>query len=151
MEKFITSLWFDGNAEEAVQFYTSVFPDSSTNYKTYYDENHPFWKEWEIMTIEFSINGSKFLAINWWPHFKFSPAISFIISCEDQEQMNYYYDKLSFVPEAEQCWWIQDKFWVSWQIVPKNIQKYASNKNTVKEILKMKRLNIDELEKVYNS
>ncbi|MDD2871450.1 MAG: VOC family protein [Candidatus Gracilibacteria bacterium] len=157
MKKITPCLWFDKNAKDACDFYISVFPDSTINDIKYFDGNNPHGIEGEILTIEFSLLGNTFLAVNGGPYFQFTPAVSFMIPCENQEEINYYYDKLSFVEDAEQCGWIQDRFGVSWQLVPVNLDKYLfssdkeKSENTMKVFLEMKRIDIDILEKTFNS
>lgn len=124
MQKMQTCLWFDGNAEEAVAFYTSVFKSSKVGKTARYgqagQEIHG-GKPGSVMTIEFELNGSSYLALNGGPLFKFNEAVSIQVLCETQEEIDYYWDKLSQGgdPEAQQCGWLKDKFGLSWQVVPK--------------------------------
>lgn len=113
-------------------------------------------KEGEVLTIEFEILGTKFVAINAGPEFTHSPAVSFLIECNTQEELDYYYDKLSAFKEAEQCGWVQDKFGVSWQIAPSILNTYLKEgdgeqrRRVTRAFMRMKRLNIADLEKAYN-
>lgn len=151
MDTIRTCLWFNKIALDAVEFYVEIFPNSKIWKISYYDDSNHYWEVWEIMTVEFYINNSPFLALNWWDEFKFTPATSFIIYCENDDEINYFYEKLSYIKEAEQCGWILDKFWISWQIVPKWLEKYIKNKKVMTEMLKMKRLSFSALENIYNS
>lgn len=161
-QKVIPNLWFNDNAKEAIDFYLSVFSreegDSKITDTDYYTEVMPEvtgHQKGEIVTIEFEILGTKFVAINAGPEFKFTPAVSFSIECETQEELDYYYEKLSSVPEAEQCGWVQDKYGLSWQIVPTILNKYLKEgndeqrKKVTEAFMPMKRLNISELEKAF--
>lgn len=157
MQKITPCLWFDNNALEACQFYTSVFPDSSIKNRAFYDENNTHWNTWDILTIDFSILNTDFLAINWWPYFKFTPATSFMIPSKNQEEIEYYYDKLSVSPDAEQCGWLLDKYWLSWQLIPENLNSLLSSPDKIKSwkvmkaLMEMKRIDINKLEDAYNS
>lgn len=148
MTNFITpNLWFDGNAKEAVDFYISIFPDS----KIISTSNYPKSKEegladfqsnmaGKVLTIDFELRGSHFLAINADSTFKFSEAISFAISCEDQAEIDYYWQKLSAVPESEQCGWLKDKYGLSWQVVPRNVDELLKRPGAFANMMKMKKL-----------
>jgi predicted 3-demethylubiquinone-9 3-methyltransferase (glyoxalase superfamily) len=131
MQKIVASLWFDHNAREAVDYYLSVFKDSrelsSTNYPT--EGLDDFQKEFAglELTIEFELNGQRFTALNAGKFKDFNEAISFQVFCKDQAEIDYYWEKLSAVPESEQCGWCKDKFGVSWQIVPENIEDLMKN------------------------
>lgn len=152
MNKITFDLWFDTNAEEAVAFYTSVFENSKIIHTTKYASGMP-GPEGTVMYVEFEIEGQKFGAINGGPHFKFNPAISLVVNVEDQEELDFYWDKLSAVPEAEQCGWLQDKFGVSWQIVPKAFAEMMHDEDTaraeraMRAMLDMKKFDIAALEK----
>lgn len=158
MQKIIPHLWFNNDAEEAVNYYLWVFKKSKIINKTFYwkewYEIHKM-KEWTVMTIEFEIEGVKFVALNGWPIFKFNEAVSFIIDCETQEEVDYYWEKLSSDKEFEQCWWLKDKFWVSWQVVPSVLPRLLHDpdnkkaERVMKEMLKMKKIDIKKLIKVY--
>ncbi len=148
MTKAITpNLWFDGNAKESVDFYVSVFPDSKIITTSYY----PKTKEegladfqsnmaGEVLTIEFELSGNPFLAINAGSRFKFNEAVSFAVPCEDQEEIDYYWEKLSAVPEAEQCGWLKDQYGLSWQVVPKNVDELLKRPGAFANMMKMKKL-----------
>ena len=159
MKKITTNLWFDGKAEEAVNFYASIFKDSKTgNILRYGKEGFEFHRmpEGTVMTIDFEILGQHFVALNGGPKFKFNESISFIISCENQAEVDYYWERLGKRGDenAKICGWLKDKYGVSWQIVPsvlyellKDKQKSASVMNA---LLKMKKLNIQELQSAYD-
>lgn len=145
MKKLITpNLWFDGNAKEAVDFYVSVFPDSkiisTTNYP--HEGLADFQKDLagKVLTIEFELSGNRFMAINAGPEFKFNESISFSIPCLDQNEIDYYWDKLSSVPASEQCGWCKDKYGLSWQIVPQNMEELMSRPNAFANLMAMKKI-----------
>lgn len=153
MSKIYSCLWFDNEGEEAVKFYKTVFKDvkvlSTAKYTTETPSNKPIGS---VMTIDFEINGTRFMALNGGPYFKFNEAVSFIITCKDQKEINYYYDKLSAVPEAEMCGWLKDKFGVSWQLVTEGFEKLMTGKNskkTMEAMLQMKRLDVDKLKEIH--
>jgi predicted 3-demethylubiquinone-9 3-methyltransferase (glyoxalase superfamily) len=157
VQKITPNLWFDGNAKEAAEFYTSVFPDGMITATTYYptegiaDFQQPLaGKE---LAVEFRLAGQTFVAINAGPEFHFSEAISFSIACKDQAEIEYFWEKLSRVPESEQCGWCKDQFGLSWQVVPENISELmngpdgSQNPAAFKALMQMKKLNIADLEK----
>lgn len=155
MQKITPFLWFNNNAEEAVEFYTSVFKDSKVlSMSRYSDDAHG--RKGSVMTIEFLINGQEFVALNGGPEFSFTPAVSFFIKCQDQQEVDYYWDKLSAGGQIMECGWLQDKFGVSWQVVPVTLQKLLNDKDPAKAqrvtqaLYKMKKLDIAALEKAYN-
>lgn len=127
-QKIVPNLWFDGNAQEAIDYYMSVFEDGkilqTVNYPNSTEEGLADFQlelAGKVLTIEFEVLGMRFVAINAGSEFEFSEAISFSIDCKDQDEIDYYWGKLSAVPEAEQCGWCKDKFGLSWQIVPENM------------------------------
>jgi predicted 3-demethylubiquinone-9 3-methyltransferase (glyoxalase superfamily) len=150
-QKITPALWCDGNANEAVAYYVSVFPDSRVVSTAYYptsaDEGlADFQQEMagKELAIEFELSGQRFTAINAGPEFKFNEAISFAIACEDQNEIDYYWEKLSSVPEAEQCGWCKDRFGLSWQVVPKHMDELMQRPNAYAHMMQMKKLVIDE-------
>jgi len=161
MQKITSNLWFDNQAEQAAKFYTSVFKNSSIGRVTHYGkegyEVHG-QKEGTVMTLEFFLEGQQFLALNGGPHFKFNEAISFIVHCDSQEEIDYYWEKLSDGGDekAQMCGWLKDKFGLSWQVVPTvlsdmfNDADSAKSESVMKVMLKMKKLDIATLEKAYN-
>ena len=144
MQKITPNLWFDGNAQEAVDCYVSVFPNSSITATSYYPEEGllDFQKPLagKVLTIDFLLNDSRFTAINAGSEFKFTEAISFVITCKDQKEIDYYWEKLSSVPEAEQCGWCKDRFGLSWQIVPENMGELMQKPDAYTHMLAMKKL-----------
>ena len=152
MKSTITpNLWFDGNAKEAVEFYTSVFKDSKIISTEYYPKSADegladFQKDLagKVLTIEFELNGLNFVAINAGPEFKFNESVSFAIDCKDQAEIDYYWEKLSSVPASEQCGWCKDKYGLSWQIVPSNMADLMSKPDAYKTLMKQKKIIISE-------
>jgi predicted 3-demethylubiquinone-9 3-methyltransferase (glyoxalase superfamily) len=144
LQKITPNLWFDGNAKEAVEFYTSVFPDSNVLSISYYPEEGllDFQKDLagKELTIDFELSGNRFTAINAGPEFKFNEAVSFLITCEDQDEIDYYWEKLSSVPEAEQCGWCKDKYGLSWQVVPKGMETLMNNPDAFANLMQMKKI-----------
>ena len=133
-----TCLWFDGKAQAAAQFYCSIFKNSKIT-----ADNQ--------MVVTFELNGKKFMGLNGGPQFKFNEAISFVVDCENQEEIDHYWDKLiSDGGKEGNCGWLKDKFGVSWQIVPKILPKLLSNpdkaKNVMEAYMKMKKFDIQTLE-----
>lgn len=159
--KITTNLWFDSNGEEAVNFYLSVFKSSSIGRITRYGkEGYEVHKmpEGTVMTIEFRLEGQDFTALNGGPVFKFNEAVSFIINCNDQEEVDYYWNKLSEGgdPKSQVCGWLKDKFGLSWQVVPAILSKLLHDKdarragNVMNAMMGMKKIIISELEDAYN-
>lgn len=148
LQKITPNLWFDGNAKEAVEFYTSVFPDSAILSTSYYPTEGllEFQKPLagKELTLEFTLAGQHFTAINAGPEFKFNESVSFAVACKDQEEIDYYWEKLSSVPESEQCGWCKDKYGLSWQIVPENMEALMSKPNAYQKLLEMKKIVIAE-------
>jgi predicted 3-demethylubiquinone-9 3-methyltransferase (glyoxalase superfamily) len=144
-------LWFDGNAEEAVDFYLSVFKNSRRFDKldSAVDSSVPKGK---VITISFELDGQAFVALNGGPNFKFTEAISFVIRCEDQAEIDYYWSKLTADGGKEvQCGWLKDKFGLSWQVVPSRIQELVRSPKGMQAMMKMTKLNIAELEQANKS
>ena len=119
MSKITPCLWFDGNAEEAANFYVTLQPDSRVTGVHRSPADYPSGKAGDVLTMEFTLAGQKFVALNGGPHFKFNEAVSFQIHCDTQGEVDRLTETLSAVPEAEQCGWVKDRFGLSWQIVPK--------------------------------
>lgn len=150
-QKITPNLWFDGNAKEAVDFYVSVFPDSRVIETSYYPKSTEegladFQKNLagQPLAIDFELAGQRFTAINAGPEFKFNEAVSFSIACKDQDEIDYYWEKLSSVPESEQCGWCKDKFGLSWQVVPANMGELMKRPGAFAKLMPMKKLVIDE-------
>lgn len=159
MQKIVPSLWFDNNAEEAMNYYVSVFKDSKILGIQYYpDESldeHFEGMKGKVINGEFELNGQKFQCLDGGPVFNFNEAISFTVTCEDQAEVDYYWEKLSSVPESEQCGWCKDKFGLSWQIVPKRLGELLSDPDKVKAnralqcMMKQHKIDIAELEAAF--
>jgi predicted 3-demethylubiquinone-9 3-methyltransferase (glyoxalase superfamily) len=147
-QKITPNLWFDGNAKEAVDFYVSVFPDSKVVDTAYYPTEGlaDFQKDMagKELTIDFMLGDNRFLAINAGPEFKFNEAVSFMIECEDQAEIDYYWEKLSRVPESEQCGWCKDQYGLSWQVVPKNMSELMQRPDAFQHLMQMKKLVITD-------
>src|SRR5216117_2572013 len=151
-------LWFDDQAEEAVNFYVSIFKNSRVGSIARYDEEaakasgRP--KE-SVMTVAFELDGQEFVALNGGPLFKFTEAISFVVNCETQEEVDHFWEKLSAGGQEVQCGWLKDRFGVSWQVVPTVLGEMLQDKDREKSrramaaMLKMKRINIEALQKAY--
>jgi predicted 3-demethylubiquinone-9 3-methyltransferase (glyoxalase superfamily) len=154
-------LWFDSQAEEAARFYIGIFKNSKLGKISRYTDagrevhGQPGGK---VMTVEFELNGQPFTALNGGPQFKFNEAVSFQIMCRDQEEVDYYWNKLtpSGDPNAQQCGWLKDKFGLSWQVVPTRLVELMSDSDrekagrTMEALLKMKKLDIAELERAHD-
>jgi len=154
MQKITPSLWYDGNAEDAVKFYRKVFKNFKVLKTAYYGEAGP-GKKGAVMTISFKLNGMEFLAINGGPQFKFNPSISFIVNCKTQKEIDYYWKKLTDGGKEVQCGWLEDKFGMSWQITPVILDKLIADKNpdkaerVMKEMLTQVKLDIKKLTDAY--
>ena len=150
MQKITPFLWFDNNAEEAVNFYTSVFKDAKAGGMARYGEGGPGPKG-QVMTATFKLFGQEFIALNGGPHFKFTEAISFVVNCETQEEIDEYWDKLSEGGQKSRCGWLKDKFGLSWQIVPTIMGQLMQNKDPEKSkrvmqaMMQMDKLDIKKL------
>jgi predicted 3-demethylubiquinone-9 3-methyltransferase (glyoxalase superfamily) len=149
--RIVPHLWFDKQAREAAEFYCSVFPDSSvTNVTTL--RNTP---SGDTEVVSFTLFGQQFMAISAGPLFTFNESISFMVQCDTQDEIDHYWEKLSAVPEAEQCGWLKDKYGLSWQIVPSAMDDMLQDQDqervdrVTQAFLKMKKLNLDELQRAY--
>ena len=149
MQKITPHLWFDKEARQAAEFYVSVFPDSKIiNITTIHDT-----PSGDCDIVSFELNGQPFMAISAGPLFKFNESVSFVIKCETQEEIDYYWEKLSAVPESEQCGWLKDKFGLSWQVVPTIMDEMLQSKDSAKlarvtkAFLQMKKFDIAELKR----
>jgi predicted 3-demethylubiquinone-9 3-methyltransferase (glyoxalase superfamily) len=154
MQGITPFLWFDGTAEEAAQFYVSIFKNSKIGTVNRYGEHGPGPKG-SVMIATFQINGQNFIALNGGPQFKFTPAISFVVNCETQEEVDHFWEKLSQGGKIQQCGWLQDKFGVSWQIVPTSLPKLMSDPDPQKTsrvmgaLMKMHKIDMHELQAAY--
>lgn len=163
IQKITTNLWFNNEAEEAAEFYTSIFPNSKISRVTRYgkekNESNSL-SEGKVMTVEFQLEGQDFVALNGGPKYKFTEAISFVVNCETQEELDYFWDKLSEGGDekAQVCGWLKDKFGVSWQVVPAKLNDMISDEDPVKaervmkELLQTKtKINMEKLKEVYEA
>ena len=145
-------LWFDKNALEAAEYYVSVFPRSRITRVHGTPADNPSTKKGEVLLVEFKLDGKPFQALNGGPYFTFNEAVSFVVDCKDQAEMDRYYDALSAVPEAEQCGWVKDRFGVSWQLTPRALVKHLASRDAakaervMKAMLDMKRLDVAAIE-----
>ncbi|HEX3020450.1 MAG TPA: VOC family protein [Chitinispirillaceae bacterium] len=162
VQKIATNLWFDDQAEEAVKFYTSIFKNSSIGKMTRYGKagyEYHGRPAGSVMTIEFQIEGQSFVVLNGGSVFKFTEAISFIISCESQQEVDYYWEKLSEDgdPQAQQCGWLKDRFGVSWQVIPNVLKEMISDPDPQKSqrvmnaMFPMKKIDIETLKQAWKS
>jgi predicted 3-demethylubiquinone-9 3-methyltransferase (glyoxalase superfamily) len=154
-QKITPFLWFDHQAEDAARFYTSIFKNSKIETVTRYGEAGPGPKD-SVMTMAFELDRQKFVALNGGPHFKFTEAISFVVNCETQEEVDEYWKNLSAGGKTSQCGWLKDKFGLSWQIVPTVLGKMysdpdpAKSQRVMKAMLKMDKLDIARLKQAYD-
>lgn len=144
IQKITPNLWFDTQAEQAAELYTSIFKNSKIGRITHHGKGKDIHgiPEGTVMTVEFQLDGQKFVALNGGPYFKFTEAISFIVNCEDQDELDYFWEKLSEGgdEEAQNCGWLKDKYGVSWQIIPSNLTEMISDPDPEKSERVMKAL-----------
>lgn len=154
MQKITPFLWFDHQAEEAANFYTAIFKDSKIGTVARYGDEGPGEKG-TVMTVTFQLQGQEFMALNGGPEFAFSPAISFFVNCETQEEVDELWEKLSEGGETQPCGWLRDQFGVTWQIVPTALGELMSDpdaekvRRVVKAMLQMSKLDIAALRRAY--
>lgn len=154
MQKITPFLWFDGQAEEAANFYVSIFKDSKIDGVSRYGDAGPGPKG-SAMTVSFTLQEQKFIALNGGSQYQFSPAISFFVNCDDQKEVDELWDKLSSGGKTMQCAWLTDKFGVTWQIVPKILMELMQDKDPVKSqrvmraMMKMVKIDIEGLKRAY--
>jgi predicted 3-demethylubiquinone-9 3-methyltransferase (glyoxalase superfamily) len=155
MQKITPFLWFDDKAEDAMNFYVSIFRKSKVGSVSRYGEAGPGPKG-SVMTANFQLDGQDFIALNGGPLFKFTEAISFVVSCETQEEVDEFWEKLSEGGEKSKCGWLKDKFGLSWQIVPTALSRLAGDKDpkksqrVIQAMLQMDKIDIKRLEQAYN-
>ncbi|MEW4562887.1 VOC family protein [Bremerella sp. JC770] len=155
MQRITPFLWFNDQAEEAVHFYLSIFADSRILTQARYGEVGP-GPEGSIMTIEFELQGQKFVALNGGPHFTFNEAVSFVVNCETADEVDHYWEKLSAGGKTSQCGWLKDKFGVSWQVVPTLLARLVSDADRGKAqmvmaaMLQMEKLDVAALQTAYD-
>ena len=157
-QKITPFLWFDNQAEEAVNFYTSIFKSSKGRNATRYDEEGSEVSgrpKGSVMTVPFQLEGQDFVALNGGPMFKFTEAVSFVVNCETQKEVDHFWEKLSAGGQEMQCGWLKDRFGVSWQIVPTILPEMLQDKDPEKAkrvmaaMLKMKKIDIQGLKQAY--
>jgi len=158
--KIAPCLWFDTQAEEAARYYTGIFKNSKITAISYYPDSGQEVHgkpAGSVLTVEFELDGQSFTALNGGPQFQFSPAVSLQVDCEDQAEIDYYWEKLSAGgdPTAQQCGWVADKFGLSWQVVPKILPTLLTDPDTAKStrvfqaIMDMKKLDIAALQRAF--
>lgn len=154
MKKITPFLWFDGQAEEAARFYASVFKHSEIRTVTRYGDAGPGPKG-SVMTVAFQLDGQDFVALNGGPVYKFTPAVSFVVDCKDQDEVDYFWSKLTAGGREDACGWLVDKYGVSWQIVPAGFTDYIAGKDAKKAqaamqaMFQMKKLDIAKIKDAY--
>ena len=155
MQKITPFLWFNSEAEEAMKFYTSIFKNSKAGRVARYGDAGPGPKG-AVMTAEFELEGLQFVALNGGPQFKFTEAISFVVNCKTQKEVDYFWEKLGAGGKEVECGWLKDKFGLSWQIVPTVLSEMLTDKDpkrsqrVMKAMLQMKKIDIPTLEKAYD-
>ena len=148
--KITPNLWFDTEAEEAAEFYCSVFKDSRIVNVSHYTEAGPR-EAGMVLTVDFELNGQRFTGINGGPEFKFDEAVSFLINCEDQDEVDYFWEKLTEGGQESQCGWLKDKYGLSWQVVPAGMEELFNDSDkgraerAMKAMLGMRKLDIAAL------
>jgi predicted 3-demethylubiquinone-9 3-methyltransferase (glyoxalase superfamily) len=154
-QKIVPCLWFNDNGEEAANFYTSVFQNSKITKVSRYGKNAPL-PEGTALTVAFELEGQSFLALNGGPIFKFTEAVSFVVNCETQKEIDEFWKKLSDGGQEQQCGWLKDKYGLSWQVVPSKLAELLHAKDAEKAgrvmqaLMKMHKLDLEVLEKAYN-
>lgn len=156
MQKITPFLWFDGRAEEAMNFYTSIFKNSKPGKVTRYGEGAPM-PAGTVMTATFQLEGLEFIALNGGPLFKFNESVSFMVHCETQEEVDELWEKLSAGGQKSRCGWLKDKFGLSWQIIPKALGQLMADKNPNKAkavmaaMLQMDKIDVSRLQQAYDA
>jgi predicted 3-demethylubiquinone-9 3-methyltransferase (glyoxalase superfamily) len=156
MQKITTFLWFDNNAEEAANFYVSIFKNSKILNVARYGDAGPGPKN-TVMTVNFELNGQEYIALNGGPRFRFTEAISFVVNCETQEEVDYFWSRLSEGGEESRCGWVKDKFGLWWQVVPTELGKLMSDPDPQKAqrvmaaMLQMGKIDIEALQRAYEA
>jgi len=156
MSKIAPCLWFDGQAEDAAKFYTALIPNSRIDKLMRAPSDNPSTPEGAVLTVEFTLAGQQFIGLNGGPQFQFTEAVSFTINCEDQAEVDYYWDALMAdggVPSR--CGWLKDKFGLSWQVVPKQLIQLIASSNraaagrAMQAMMKMTKIDVAELQRAY--
>jgi predicted 3-demethylubiquinone-9 3-methyltransferase (glyoxalase superfamily) len=154
-QRITTFLWFDNQAEEAAKYYASIFRNSRVGDIARYGKSGP-GPEGSVMTIEFTLDGQDFVALNGGPEFKFTEAISLVVNCANQEEVDYYWDKLSAGGQEVQCGWVKDKYGLSWQVTPTILMEMLKDKDperrerVMNTMMKMVKLDIAPIQKAYD-
>ncbi len=160
MHRINPCLWFDSQAEEAAKFYVSIFKNSRIGKIARYGDSGADASgqpKGSVLTVSFQLDGQEFLALNGGPHFKFSEAISFVVNCESQKEVDDYWEELSQGGATQQCGWLKDKYGLSWQIVPTVLPELLTHKDPAKServmaaLMKMKKLDIEQLKQAANA
>jgi len=155
MQRITPMLWFDNQAEEAVKFYVSVFKNSKLKEITHYTGEEPADRKGQVMTVSFELDGQEFTALNGGPEFKFTEAVSFVINCDTQEEIDYYWEKLTADGGKEvQCGWLADKYGLSWQVVPgKFFAEWAKDpaglERVMHELMQMVKLDLAKMKAAF--
>ena len=156
MDKITPCLWFDGDAEDAARFYTSLFPNSKIDSIDRSAAETPSGPEGTVITVNFSLDGRSFIALNGGPEFNFTAAVSFSIDCDDQAEVDRYWDALlADGGEPSVCGWLRDRFGLSWQVIPRQLPEMLSStdrdaaRRAMEAMLKMVKIDVAELERAY--
>jgi predicted 3-demethylubiquinone-9 3-methyltransferase (glyoxalase superfamily) len=161
IQRIVPCLWFDGQAEEAAELYTSIFPSSRIVKTARYGEagrEHHRQEPGSVMVVEFELDGQRFVGLNGGPQFQFTEAISLQVMCDDQEEVDYYWEKLGEGgdPNARQCGWLKDRFGLSWQVVPTVVTELLSDPSSersqraMEAVMEMKKIDIDTVRRAYD-
>ena len=157
MDKISPCLWFDGDAEEAARFYTSLFPNSHIDTVDRSPADTPSGPEGTVITVSFTLAGRSYIALNGGPDFKFTEAVSFSIDCDDQAEVDRYWDALlADGGEPSVCGWLRDRFGLSWQVIPRQLPEMLNSKDrdaarrAMQAMLKMVKIDVAELERAYS-
>jgi predicted 3-demethylubiquinone-9 3-methyltransferase (glyoxalase superfamily) len=157
MPKITPCLWFDGTAEDAASFYASIFPNSHVDKVVRSAADNPSTQEGDVLTVEFTLDGAPFIGLNGGPEFPFSEAISFDIDCQDQAEVDRYWDALvTGGGEYSECGWLKDRFGVSWQVVPRQLNEMLESpdrdaaKRAMEAMLKMQKLDVEKLREAFD-
>lgn len=154
-QKISPCLWFDENAEQAVEFYVSIFEDARKGKVARYTKDGPM-PEGTVLTVQFQLEGQDFLALNGGPEFKFNESVSFMINCDTQEEIDYYWEELTRGGEESMCGWLKDKFGLSWQVIPSRLNEMLTSgdaersSNVMKVLMTMKKFDLKKLEDTYS-
>ena len=157
MQRITPFLWFDDQAEAAANFYVSVFKNSKITGTSHYTGEEPSGQKGSVMTVSFELDGQEFVALNGGPRFKFTEAVSFVVNCETQEEIDYYWERLTADGGEEvQCGWLADKFGLSWQVVPTKIREWMEDKDPARTqrvmhaVMQMKKLDMAAMQRAYD-